>query len=368
MLTKGDDFPIHQLSSPVSEVGTSRNFYDRYFFNGYSKDGKIYFAVAMCIYPNLNIIDAAFTISYDGFQHNSRASRVLNEERLDMKVGSIELNIIEPLKKLGVKVNDSDAQISANIVFEGAYKMMQEPKMIMYNGPRLIMDTVRGVQHGEWKGEINLKDKIFNLKDLDIIGVRDRSWGVRPVGIAESQPTVPMQIPQFYWLWCPMQFDDFAAQIHFLDNDEGMLINGNSVIQSKGKKNDELLVNLKKKVKYKKNSRRVKELLIFADKADGNEIQIKVIPKSKNFMCGLGYMHPDWGHGHYKGDDETFYDFYDLNDDPHDPPFLHIQSFCDVTYNDKVSNYNGFGVLEELILGPHKPSGFKNLFDKNNAH
>ena len=62
------------------------------------------------------------------------------------------------------------------------------------------------------------------------------------------------------------------------------------------------------------------------------------------------------------------YVFYDLNDDPHDPPFLHIQSFCDVTYNDKVSNYNGFGVLEELILGPHKPSGFKNLFDKNNAH
>ena len=37
MLTKGDDFPIHQLPVPISEVGTERNFYDRYFFNGYSK-------------------------------------------------------------------------------------------------------------------------------------------------------------------------------------------------------------------------------------------------------------------------------------------------------------------------------------------
>ena len=36
-LTKADDYPIHQISKPVSEVGSERNFYDRYFFNGYSK-------------------------------------------------------------------------------------------------------------------------------------------------------------------------------------------------------------------------------------------------------------------------------------------------------------------------------------------
>ena len=32
MISKGDDFPIHQLPAPVAEVGTERNFYDRYFF------------------------------------------------------------------------------------------------------------------------------------------------------------------------------------------------------------------------------------------------------------------------------------------------------------------------------------------------
>ena len=31
MISKGDDFPIHQLPTPVAEVGTERNFYDRYF-------------------------------------------------------------------------------------------------------------------------------------------------------------------------------------------------------------------------------------------------------------------------------------------------------------------------------------------------
>ena len=39
------------------------------------------------------------------------------------------------------------------------------------------------------------------------------------------------------------------------------------------------------------------------------------------FMCALGYMHPDWGHGQFKGELETHYDIYDLSDDPQDPPF-----------------------------------------------
>ena len=35
MLTKGDDFPIHQTPEPIAYTGAVRNFYDRYFFNGY---------------------------------------------------------------------------------------------------------------------------------------------------------------------------------------------------------------------------------------------------------------------------------------------------------------------------------------------
>ena len=61
MITKADDYPIHQLPHPVSEVGTERNFYDRYFFNGYSKKEDFYFAAVLCLYPNLNIMDASFT-------------------------------------------------------------------------------------------------------------------------------------------------------------------------------------------------------------------------------------------------------------------------------------------------------------------
>ena len=49
MLTKADDYPIHQLPIPISEVGSERNFYDRYFINGYNQEGDIFFAVALCL-------------------------------------------------------------------------------------------------------------------------------------------------------------------------------------------------------------------------------------------------------------------------------------------------------------------------------
>ncbi len=88
MITQGDDYPIHQTPEPVQQVFTSdRNFYDRFFFNGYFREGEPYFAAAMGIYPNIGMIDCAFSVIVGGVQHCVRASRVLGAERLDTRVG-----------------------------------------------------------------------------------------------------------------------------------------------------------------------------------------------------------------------------------------------------------------------------------------
>ena len=128
MLTKADDYPIHQLPTPVSEVGAERNFYDRYFFNGYSSDGEVFFATALCLYPNLNIMDGSFVFVFDGVQHNFRYSRILNQERLDTKVGSLEVKILEPLKVLQILVDDKEKEIKADLKFEFRFPAVEEPR------------------------------------------------------------------------------------------------------------------------------------------------------------------------------------------------------------------------------------------------
>ena len=99
MLTKADDFPIHQTPDPIAFSGTDRNFYDRYFFNGYDPDGTEFFAAAFGVYPHLNIADAHFAVVRDGVEYCLHASRVLHMERMDLTCGPIRIEVLEPLQQ-----------------------------------------------------------------------------------------------------------------------------------------------------------------------------------------------------------------------------------------------------------------------------
>ena len=81
MITGADDYPFHQTPDPMAFAGTDRNFYDRFFFNGYTPDGEVFFAVAFGLYPQLDVMDGAFCVLKDGKQHNVRVSRKMNADR-----------------------------------------------------------------------------------------------------------------------------------------------------------------------------------------------------------------------------------------------------------------------------------------------
>ena len=364
MLTKGDDFPIHQLPVPISEVGTERNFYDRYFFNGYNNDGEIFFAIAMCVYPNLNLIDGSFVLVAGGIQHNFRYSRVLSQERMNTEVGALKVEVIEPLKKIKITIDDKKYDISASLEFEGRFEPVQEPRMTLMNGPKVSMDSTRLTQHGRWTGNINFKETSVDVKPEEFFGTRDRSWGIRPVGSPDAQPVPPIKLPQFYWLWAPANFEEFSSHVYFVDNESGESTHSHSVLQMSSEQQTEVLGTPQKIITYEKNSRRVLKAEFYSQKDDGSEVRVIIEPKYRMFMCGLGYMHPEWGHGMYRGDNESMYDSYDLSEDPHDPPFLHVQAISDFTVSMNGQTSKGIGVLEELLIGKHKPSGFEGLLDR----
>lgn len=96
-------WPSHQPTStsstrpptPRPRRDGDHNFYDRYFFNGYRRDGDVYFAVAMGVYPNLGVMDAAFSVIQGGrLQYYVRASRFLGDDRMDTRVGPISVQIV----------------------------------------------------------------------------------------------------------------------------------------------------------------------------------------------------------------------------------------------------------------------------------
>lgn len=137
MLTKGDDYPIHQLPEPIATAGTDRNFYDRYFFNGYSKDGSVFFATALGVYPHLNIMDGAFSVVVDGVQHNLHASRFMGMERMDMQVGPLSIEVLEPLQSLRIRVDHPESGLKADLTYHGRAVAIEEPRFTYRQGPQI---------------------------------------------------------------------------------------------------------------------------------------------------------------------------------------------------------------------------------------
>jgi hypothetical protein len=81
-------------------------------------------------------------------------------------------------------------------------------------------------------------------------------------------------------------------------------------------------------------------------------------------MSGLGYMHPTWGHGRDHGEFETACDVIDTTTvDDAAPGQLHIQALARATLRDGGGEVSGAGVLEQLLIGPHAPSGFTSMLD-----
>ena len=226
-LTKADDFPIHQTSEPIAYSGTDRNFYDRYFFNGYGAAGDTFFALAFGVYPQLNIADAAFCLVDEGVETALHASRWLGMERMDLAVGPISLEVVEPLRSLRLKVEAPEKGLRAEILFTGRAFPIEEPRFIRRQGPRAFMDYTRLTQNGRYAGWIELDGRRISVDGF--MGTRDRSWGVRPVGARDSQEVVPPQPFQFYWIWSPSSFPEGSFFFHSNDDAAGLPWNRRAV-------------------------------------------------------------------------------------------------------------------------------------------
>src|SRR5262245_56611392 len=157
MLTRLDDYPLHQTPEPIAQPATGdRNFYDRYFFNGYSRAGDCYFAAALGVYPNRRVMDAAFSVVRDGRQWVVRGSRLAPQERTETTVGPITVEVVEPLRVLRLRVAPNPYGLTADLTFHASTAAIEEPRFTHRVAGRLFMDSTRLTQFGAWSGTITV--------------------------------------------------------------------------------------------------------------------------------------------------------------------------------------------------------------------
>jgi len=371
MLTRFDDYPIHQTPEPVAHPMTGdRNFYDRYFFHGYTRDGALFFALALGLYPNRRVMDAAFSVVRGGVQRTVRASRLAPAERAEIRVGPIEIVVEEPLRRLRVRIAPNEHGLAGDLVFDARSLPIEEPRFTRTQLGRTTRDLTRLTQFGAWRGALEVDGERIELEPVRVLGARDRSWGTRVVG--EPEGGAPGAVPQFFWLWAPLHFDDLCTHFDVNEDAEGRSWHSFGTIVPAAapgagtvpEREPEVMTRVAHRIRWKTGTRHAQTAEIGFQRLGGEKATITLEPILNFQMLGLGYFHPSWSHGVWKGEHAVDGERWSLAElDPMAPQHLHIQALVRATLRDGERERQGIGTLEQLVIGPHAPSGFTGLLD-----
>ncbi|MEX2394101.1 MAG: hypothetical protein WD826_06450 [Actinomycetota bacterium] len=358
-----DDYPVHQVPLPVAHMASSDpNHYDRYWFNGYDIDGEWYIGVAMGVYPNRGIIDAAFSVLRDGQQSSVFASGRLPLDRRETKIGPISLELIEPLRENRLRVEAEHLGITADLLWQPRTIAHEEARQTLVRGNHTFLDSTRFTQWGAWSGTVRVNGVPLEITTDRCRGTKDRSWGARPVG--DQVSTAPVQVaPGIAFFWSPVHWEDRCTHAMLFEKPDGSRYVASAAsipVLKPGEPtfgNEESVEHAYEpmyKIRWRSGTRRMEEASFIFNYPDGRSEEFTYEPLLDFQMKGIGYTHPHWSHGKWHGEYAEGAESWNSNElNLLDITNFHCQQVCRVR-NGKQA---GIGVLEQLVIGPHVPTG-----------
>jgi hypothetical protein len=372
MLSRFDDYPIHQTPEPIAQPATSdRNAYDRYWFNGYADDGSMYFGVGLGLYPNRRIMDCGFSVVVDGRQHAFHASRRAPRDPSETRVGPFRIDVVEPMRRLRVVVEPNDTGLSCDLEFLARTACIEEGRQTARRDGRIMMDATRFAQFGRWRGEIRIGDRRLAIDPAHVPGTKDRSWGMRPVGEPEPGGAPSTEMPHFFFLWGPTHWARHCTHFGVFEDVDGRPWHMDGVVVPAYDDPADVpgiadpgavpLLEVSHRIAYVSGTRRASGAEVVLVERGGRRHELVLEPLLCFRMKGLGYSHPEWAHGVWKGELAIGGESWACDAlDPLAFENLHIQQVMRVR---RADGEVGIGVLEQFAIGPHVPSGFRDLFD-----
>jgi len=204
-----------------------------------------------------------------------------------------------------------------------------------------------------------------------VSGTRDRSWGIRPIGEQVQVIREPMPF-QVFWLWAPIHFGDRFTHLALHEHEDGRrwletalvidpIPDGAAPWSRAGVRECH---DVRYELEWEPGRREMKRARLWFDDPVEGEVLVELEKVFTFRMRGIGYWHPHWGHGSLHGQLETGRESIRLDEfDPTDFASIHIQNLVTATMGER----RGVGVLEQIAIGPHQPSGLTGLLDGHRA-
>ena len=363
MLSTFDDYCIHQTPEPIRQTATSdRNAYDRYWFAGFTADGSLYFAAAMARYPNRFVLDGAVTVVLDGMQCSFHASRLAPDDPADTEIGPYRLGVVEPMRAVRLTLDANESGIELDVTFRARTAPVEEARATLRRDGMIHQDTTRFTQFGRWDGWLSVDGHRVELAPEQTLGTRDRSWGVRAVG--EAAGGRPGTGTGVFWNWLPIHFDDCCLHAWRFDEPSGAAIQTECLLVPAREDGDvplhdpaiEHYADWRHSFRFVPGSRYIDGGELDLVDAGGGVETVRIgAPLLRAWPTGIGYMHPEWGHGMWKGDlafghERWRTDEVDVSKVRHQL----VHGIAPV----EMAGRTGVGIIEQTYLGPYERYGF----------
>jgi hypothetical protein len=168
-------------------------------------------------------------------------------------------------------------------------------------------------------------------------------------------------IPGFFWQWTPLNFADRSVFFHINADATGHAWNTRAVIAPDGsdaaglfETHGTMASPLAAGTRWPENG------TLRIDGPDGPET-LTLEPVGRFQMRGIGYTSPKWGHGLWHGPLAIEREDFGLAQcSPGQMDNFHVQLPCRVVSD---RHGEGFGVFEQLIIGPYAPMGLQQFVD-----
>jgi hypothetical protein len=171
-----DDYPVHQSAALIATVAPLRpNWSERFYFNVLAPTGEVLAIVGGGVYPLQGVSECYFCRIDGDRQVNVRSFGQLPRPGEPVQPGPFSLRCENPLKDWAVSVDLDEARFAGRFCGLGS-PYLYEPVDVPASEPEGDFDLYRHfVAVGEWTLE--------EAAGIDIsgrlLGVRDRTWGVR---------------------------------------------------------------------------------------------------------------------------------------------------------------------------------------------
>lgn len=235
MLTKYDEYPVHQSAHPFSRIpSTDLSWDEGYYFGVFNADHQVFLLTGLRVNPNADMVGGYAVINIAGRQYSVRLSRCWRQQ-IDTVIGPLSIEFVEPLKTIRLRLEANDSALSFDLTWSGIAPATLEAHHYAETRGRVTTDQTRYSQPGEASGYIQFEQRRFEVTPQGWAANRDHSWGLyadrKPLGGFDQwlPPLAAPEVRRAMRFWTVFKVGEWSGFYHIHESETGAQVRMNDV-------------------------------------------------------------------------------------------------------------------------------------------